>query len=234
MTHRPSLMWWTRHVLHLPAITRLTSTCSGTQALDSLGLSSLAQKKWIRLLYRTCGQRELLPRTLEVPICYDRTGNALFRGGYADVWKGECCGREVAVKVIRTYSTSDLQKIIGVGRWAYSLSTVNSLTELVEVLQGGSDVEIPSASECPTANGGDNVRESVRDGIGLDGEWKHPRIRQGTSRCRPARACRFSVQVLATLAPLTTAKPQLAGVAKGLIYIHSQGMIHGDLKGVRL
>jgi len=29
-------------------------------------------------------------------------------------------------------------------------------------------------------------------------------------------------------------KIQLAGVAKGLIYIHSQGMIHGDLKGVRL
>jgi len=29
-------------------------------------------------------------------------------------------------------------------------------------------------------------------------------------------------------------KLQLIGVAKGLIYIHSQGMIHGDLKGVRL
>jgi len=26
---------------------------------------------------------------------------------------------------------------------------------------------------------------------------------------------------------------QLVGVAKGLIYIHSEGMIHGDLKGVR-
>ena len=27
---------------------------------------------------------------------------------------------------------------------------------------------------------------------------------------------------------------QLSGVARGLIYIHSQGIIHGDLKGVRL
>ena len=27
---------------------------------------------------------------------------------------------------------------------------------------------------------------------------------------------------------------QLVGVADGLMYIHSQGMIHGDLKGVRL
>ena len=31
---------------------------------------------------------------------------------------------------------------------------------------------------------------------------------------------------------LTT--PQLVGVAKGLIYIHNEGMIHGDLKGVCL
>jgi len=112
-----------------------------------------------------------------VPICYDRTGDALFRGGYADVWKGRCCGREVAVKVIRTYSTSDLQKIIRVGHWTYSLSTANSLMELVEVLQGGSDVEIPSASKRSVANGSNDVGESVRDGIGLDDEWKHPRIR---------------------------------------------------------
>ena len=27
---------------------------------------------------------------------------------------------------------------------------------------------------------------------------------------------------------------QLEGVAKGLIYVHGRGMIHGDLKGVRL
>jgi len=81
------------------------------------------------------------------------------------------------VKVIRTYSTSDLQKIVGVGRCTCSLSTENSLMELVEVLQGGGDVEISSASERPAANWSNDVGESVRDGIGLDDEWKHPRIR---------------------------------------------------------
>jgi len=88
--------------------------CFCNKALYSLGLSQPTQKKCLRLIYRTCGQHALLPGTLKVPICYDRTGDALYRGGYADVWKGECCGRDVAVKVIRTYSTSDLQKIIGV------------------------------------------------------------------------------------------------------------------------
>ena len=39
------------------------------------------------------------------------------------MWKGECDGREVAVKVLRTYETSDIQKIIGVGYLLCSLST---------------------------------------------------------------------------------------------------------------
>ena len=38
-----------------------------------------------------------------VPAGYDPTDDALYRGGYADVWKGEYRGREVAVKVIRLY-----------------------------------------------------------------------------------------------------------------------------------
>ena len=35
----------------------------------------------------------------------------LYHGGFAEVWKGEHQGREVAVKVIKTYKTSDLVKI---------------------------------------------------------------------------------------------------------------------------
>ena len=32
-------------------------------------------------------------------------------GGFADVWKSDYRGREVAVKVLRIYANSDLQKI---------------------------------------------------------------------------------------------------------------------------
>jgi len=66
------------------------------------------------LLYKACGYHALLPRALEIPVCYDRTGSALYWGGYADVWKGQHCDRDVAVKVLRTYSNSDFQKIVGV------------------------------------------------------------------------------------------------------------------------
>ena len=82
-------------------------------------LSPRTRKKCLKSLYRTCGRHALLPRVLKIPVCYG--GVALYRGGFADVWKGEHCGRDVAVKVIRTYSNSDLQKIIGVSSWSLSL-----------------------------------------------------------------------------------------------------------------
>lgn len=84
-------------------------------------MSPWARMQCLRPLYRTCGRHAILPRTLKIPICYDKTSDALYSGGYADVWKGEYCGRDVAVKVIRTYSNSDLRKIIGVSCRVYSL-----------------------------------------------------------------------------------------------------------------
>jgi hypothetical protein len=95
------------------------------EVLDRPDLSPRTRKKCLKSLYRTCGRHALLPRTLEIPICYDRTGVAFYRGGFGDVWKGRHCGRDVAVKVIKTYSNSDLQKIIGVSRWLYSLIRIH-------------------------------------------------------------------------------------------------------------
>jgi hypothetical protein len=77
-------------------------------------LSPRIRQKCLKALYRTCGRNALLPRALKIPVYYDRASAALYRGGFADVWKGEYRGRNVAVKVIRTYSTDNLQKIIGV------------------------------------------------------------------------------------------------------------------------
>jgi len=42
------------------------------------------------------------------------TGAPLRRGGYGDVWKREYQGQTVAVKVLRVYEESDLQKLIRV------------------------------------------------------------------------------------------------------------------------
>lgn len=73
------------------------------------------RKKCLNTLRRLCGRQALLPRSLQIPLCYNRTGTPLYHGGYADVWKGEHKGLGVAVKVLRVYSTSDLKKITRVG-----------------------------------------------------------------------------------------------------------------------
>ena len=105
-------------LVHQRGSAGLVLTYFVNQALDMPELSPWAQNQCIRPLYRTCGRYALLPKAMGIPTCYDPTGNALYSGGYADVWKGQYLGRDVAVKVIRTFSKSDLGKVIGVScRW---------------------------------------------------------------------------------------------------------------------
>ena len=113
------------------------------QALDLPDLLPWHRKKCLSVLCKICGRQALLPKSLRVPLCYNRSDNPLYRGGYADVWKGEHRGRHVAVKVLRVYSMGDSDKITSVRFSACSKACVDWLTELtpVEVLQGGRDME---------------------------------------------------------------------------------------------
>ena len=67
-------------------------------------------------LRKICGRQALLPRSMQIPLRYDRLDNPPYRGGYADVWKGEHGGLQVAVKVPRVYQTDNMDKIRGVSR----------------------------------------------------------------------------------------------------------------------
>ena len=81
--------------------------------LDSL--ESQLRKKCLSAVYKICGRQVLLPSSLQIPLCYDRSDDALYSGGYADVWMGEHQGCKVAVKVLRVYTTSNINKITSVG-----------------------------------------------------------------------------------------------------------------------
>jgi hypothetical protein len=97
-------------------------------------------------------------------------------------------------------------------------------------------MENPSASECPTADRSDDVRGSFRNDIRVDDEWEHQRLREDAPGCKPVGAGKLFVRNLTIFASRSLTVGyliQLGDVARGLIYIHSQGMIHGDLKGVR-
>ena len=63
------------------------------------------------MLYKTCAGHTLLPMSLQIEVYYDPAEVPHSYGGFADVWKSEHLGREVAVKVLRRYAKSDLRKI---------------------------------------------------------------------------------------------------------------------------
>ena len=69
----------------------------------------------MRTSYRICYREAILPKSVRIPLCYDRSDDPQFRGGFADVWRANYEGKEVAVKVLRVYTTSDFYKITKVG-----------------------------------------------------------------------------------------------------------------------
>ena len=88
----------------------------------------------MRTLYKICGRQAILPKQLAIPLCYNPTEIPLCKGGFADVWKGQYNGRDVASKVLRVYQTSDLKQIRKVGR-SSPVAHIDELTaHCVEVL----------------------------------------------------------------------------------------------------
>ena len=80
----------------------------------------------MKSLYKICARHSLLPRSLQVELCHNPADIAHARGGFADVWKSEYCGRDVAVKVLRVCVSSDLEKITRVSRLRPFILTYSS------------------------------------------------------------------------------------------------------------
>jgi len=89
--------------------TQLKPPHSVNQALDSP--EPEIRTRCLRSLYSICGRQALLPRSLAIPIRYNSNEYPLYSGGFADVWKGRYGGQEVAVKVMRMCSQSELGSV---------------------------------------------------------------------------------------------------------------------------
>lgn len=79
------------------------------QMLDAL--APQLRTRCLSTLSKICGCHGLLPKSVQIPLCYNRMDFPLYHGGYAEVWKGEYEGCKVAVKVLKVYQTSDLDRI---------------------------------------------------------------------------------------------------------------------------
>ena len=72
--------------------------------------------KFLATLCTICCHHVLIPRSIQIPLCYNRMEAPQDEGGFAQVWKGKHEGMEVAAKVLRvTTMASDLTKIKKVG-----------------------------------------------------------------------------------------------------------------------
>ena len=142
------------------------------QALGLPGLSPRLWRKCLAALCKICGRQGLLPKSLQIPLCYNRLDEPLYHGGYADVWKGERQGRPVAVKVLRVYSTDDFDKITKVCSHIPLKPCADQLVlAIAEVLQGGCDLDDSSSSKRTTTVRCDNGRTPLYNGFGVDGKW---------------------------------------------------------------
>ncbi|KAF9646821.1 kinase-like protein, partial [Thelephora ganbajun] len=143
-----------------------------------------------------CGRCASLPASLQIPLCYNRSDVPRYRGGYADVWKGAYQGCLVAAKVLRVYSTSNLDKIRR--RFCKEVMTWKTLNHPNVLLLLGATIDnnqLMMVFEWMT-NG--NINEFIK---------AHNDVN------------RFEL---------------LKDVARGLMYMHDQAMVHGDLKGANI
>ena len=70
----------------------------------------------MRALYAICGREPSFPKSLSIPLCHNAKDTPRYSGVFADVWKGNHNGREVATKALRVYRTSDFDEIKKVNR----------------------------------------------------------------------------------------------------------------------
>jgi len=164
------------------------------------------KRKCLNALCKICGRHALLPSPFQIPLCFDQSnGYPLYSGGYADVWVGKHQGCEVAVKVLRVYSESDLDKTTSVShhprlaRSAYQRADDRcDRRDRTDVLQRSCNMEGPPPSERAPAVGGDDGGGALCNGFRMDDQWEHQRVHKGTQGYKPVRARRVLLSPLAS------------------------------------
>jgi len=66
--------------------------------------------KLLNRLCKTCSQHRMIPTSMHIPDCLEGS-TEVESGGFADVSQGTYKGRQIAIKVVRAYVTSDLDLI---------------------------------------------------------------------------------------------------------------------------
>ena len=66
--------------------------------------------KLLNILCKMCSRQQMMPKSMHMVNCLEGELIEEYDGGYAKVFRGRHKGRAVAVKILRLYLTSDLDK----------------------------------------------------------------------------------------------------------------------------
>jgi len=76
-------------------------------------MSERDRLKLFNKLCKTCSRHRVIPKSMHIPDCSEGSVE-ITSGGFADVSQGIYEGRRVAIKVVRIYTTSDLDVTLSV------------------------------------------------------------------------------------------------------------------------
>jgi hypothetical protein len=114
-----------------------------------------------------CAANNILPKSLHFKLPGGVMDDVQYCGGFSDVLKCECGGREVAVKALRTqgFSLDEMRKVSRNLQSPLPVYIGQTSVRFAEVLQGSNHLEISPTSERVGADGRDHDRESIRHGV---------------------------------------------------------------------
>jgi len=144
------------------------------------------------------------------------------------VYEGTLGRSRVCVKRVRVYTRDGPEKTAEACFCCRHFSCLLPLTKLIDLLPRGRDVETLDTFKHRAAAG--YYYHFIPAHFELDAWRKLAGVHREALQRRPTstRKCPSRCAY-----PMLTPLYQLSDIAKGLCYLHSCGVIHGDLKGVR-
>ena len=197
------------------------------QILGSLDSTGAPFRKCLHLLGKICSSRTVLPPSYELSgeLSFS-THQEIAYGGFCDVYKGARGSAEVCIKRFRVNSTDNQEKVKQVYR-CYLLLACPALTiskALCREAVVWKHLDHPNIVP---------FRGVTFQPLQLVSDWiPGGELREYINKNSQANLISV-VSLFIFIHNQNLILFQLLGAAKGLAYLHSRNVVHGDIKGVR-